>query len=225
MNFAKLSEPKLIVFDLDGLIIDSLSLLSQALKEVIQPLFFTEELLNQFIAFDLSNPGVSRFEKIDHALYLAEVEDKDKESLKCQMLNKFNELALKARCEAELDYSIFDFESFPLNNIEIYLLSNCDNEQLKKVISNHKLDSVFGKNSCGTPPNKSQIFREIINSREYDLDSIWSISDSRSDLIIANDNLVKFYWIKRFAREEISEEEISGKKLNTLKELHQLVVT
>jgi phosphoglycolate phosphatase-like HAD superfamily hydrolase len=223
MFMDKILNPKFIVFDLDGLLIDSLPSLSEAIVEVVRPLFSNEESLNLFVTFDLANPGLSRFEKINYALDIAGVKNHDRERKMKQLLLTFDELALKARCEAELDHSIFDFLTLSSINIDVYLLSNCDNAQLIQVMANHKIDSIFGKNSCGTPPRKSEIFPKIISNRKFELNSIWSISDSRSDLIIANNNLVKFFWIQKYAREKIFDHEISGMRCDSLKDLYKII--
>ena len=52
------------IFDLDGLLIDSLDKLSNALVQSVSKFANSSQLVS-FQKYDMKNPGLSRFEKVD----------------------------------------------------------------------------------------------------------------------------------------------------------------
>ena len=194
------SKYQLLVFDLDGLILDSLDGLSNALIEIISNLLQSEELVDVFKEYDFKNPGLSRFTKIDFALNLLEKSVTEKIELRSKALDEFQWESLKARNMARIDETIFDFEELKDNGTNFALLSNCDNLQIQKVVNSHGLETLFGTSIYGTPPSKEILFPKIVNECEEPGLSL-SISDSESDMHIAIDNRSHFAHIKQFARE------------------------
>ncbi len=189
-----------MVFDLDGLILDSLDGLSNALIEIISNLLQSEELVDVFKKYDFKHPGLSRFTKIDFALNLLKKSETEKSELRLKALDEFNGKSLTARNMARIDETIFDFEELKHNGVDFALLSNCDNLQIQKVVHSHRLETIFGANIYGTPPSKEILFPKIVNDRERPRLSL-SISDSESDMHIAINNKSHFAHIKQFARE------------------------
>lgn len=190
-----------LIFDLDGLILDSLPRLSNAFVDVVFGLLNDHLLMDKFVIFDKNNSGLSRFSKIDFALDLADIDRDKRNGIRINCLEKFNTLSLQARCESEIDEFIFKFAGLIEKKVKLILLSNCDEVQLKYVVFHHKLSSVFGKNFYGTPPSKDIVFASLLNHDLTNKKSIYSISDSKSDMEIASENGVNFVFIKRFARD------------------------
>ena len=56
------------VFDMDGVILDSLENLSSCLIKAVEPFCQSNEQYKEFSKFDRDNPGLSRFEKTDFFL-------------------------------------------------------------------------------------------------------------------------------------------------------------
>lgn len=190
---------KLLIFDLDGLILNSLDLLSRAMINVCTSVLQNPEQKEEFEKFDFENPGISRFEKIDKVTQLSDINEDNRLKLKAYLLAKFNEESLIARRAAQIDEAIFLFSTLPKDRFKNILLTNCDNEQLENIVKHHKLHNVFGSDFFGTPPSKEFGFAQIINENS-DCSKTFSISDSQSDLEIARANKSKFVWIKQFAR-------------------------
>lgn len=201
MMTKKLNHSQLLVFDLDGLIIDSLDNLSKALLEVVKNIIDDKKNFHEFVYFDKTNPGLSRFEKINFALGLSKFNESDRKQLRSKCLSEFDILSLYARCNAKIDKTIFKFKDDCQFNSKLVLLTNCDNNQLHQVVSYHELDKIFGNQIFGTPPNKSEIFPKIVNNSQFKSDRIFSISDSESDMNIAIQNSSTFVFIRQFARD------------------------
>ena len=181
------------IFDLDGLLIDSLDKLSNALVQSVSKFANSSQLVS-FQKYDMQNPGLSRFEKVDFFInsILKNYDIKPEIILKI-----FDELSLEARINSTLNPCINEL-------YEIYeskhwiLLTNCDNQQLMHVANRFNLARIFGNNLVGTPPSKSSRAKEIRISNQGR--NIISISDSESDGELAEMNEFDFLFVEEFSR-------------------------
>ena len=181
------------IFDLDGLLIDSLDKLSNALVQSVSKFANSSQLVS-FQKYDMQNPGLSRFEKVDFFInsILKNYDIKPEIILKI-----FDELSLEARINSTLNPCINEL-------YEIYeskhwiLLTNCDNQQLMHVVNRFNLARIFGNNLVGTPPSKSSRAKEIRISNQGR--NIISISDSESDGELAEMNEFDFLFVEEFSR-------------------------
>ena len=214
------SDADLIIFDMDGVVLNSLEKLSSCLIDSISNFCTSEKVFQDFKKYDLINPGLSRFDKVKYFLELQKnLTDYNQEALFNSILQEFDRLSLIARLESDIDQSVFSFNDLNVNN-NLYLLSNCDNDQLQKVSAQFGLHRVFGKNLIGTPPSKDSRMDQILRIRNET--NIFSISDSESDAIIARDRKLKFVFIEKFARDKGDWCLSSELKLNDLQELRSI---
>lgn len=209
------SRRPILVFDMDGVVLDSLDRLSQCMVKAIEPFCQTEEEYSSFVAFDLENPGLSRFQKVEYFLSLKEdISNLNVETIQETILSEFDTLSLQARLNSNIDNDIFLFTNF-MPNENLFLLSNCDNRQLETIAAHFGFFQLFGGGLIGTPPNKSTRMAEITN--KLSLDKVMSISDSQSDAEIARFHEVKFVFIEKFARDNgswLKENELAFQNLS-----------
>lgn len=209
----------LLVFDLDGLIIDSLDNLSRAMTATAASVLSSDSHMREFEEEDNKHPGRSRFEKLSFAMDLASVPIPERELVMSDLLSRFDELSLEARLQSRLDDSIFDFIGPSVSNLNLTLLTNCDVTQLPLIAKHHKLDKVFGDNLFGTPPSKSIVFPQIVHKHSPS-NPIFSISDSESDYQIAEANGAEFVLIRRFARDLTFNSKFTGISFDTISDFH-----
>jgi hypothetical protein len=201
-----------LLFDLDGLLIDSLDKLSSGLITAVSR-FAKPAELEVFTSYDRTNPGLSRFEKI---AYFANEIAKGTKIDQQLILEEFDKESFKARTESRLSDSIFELNKKFKNKIWI-LLTNCDVRQIDEVASILGLDEIFKNNLIGTPPSKhvqARIIREIYPNSE-----IISISDSESDGEIARECSFDFLFVEEFSRGDGDWKLDGYYKVSTLNEL------
>jgi len=194
-NLPKLDEFDVLVFDMDGLLLNSLDNLSSALTGCVK-IDMDDSTFAKFLEYDRMNPGKSRYEKFKYAYQTLLVSENYKEKIDFA-LGKFEEKSLTARIQSELDDAIFTL--FELHRSKKFiLLSNCANNQINRVVLHHELESIFQDNVFGTPPTKLEtltaLFQENPGCRFI------SISDSESDAEAAESLGIDFLYIHRFAR-------------------------
>ncbi len=196
MNLAQ----KLLVFDMDGVILDSLDNLSNCLIESVAKFCTSEKVYQDFKEYDIGNPGISRFGKVDYFLDLQKnVSDYKRETVYSSILEEFDRLSLQARLNSDIDETIFHFAKSD-SDYNLVLLSNCDNQQLKIISAQFGLHKVFESRLIGTPPSKEIRMAQIME--DYKPSKTYSISDSESDATIARKHEMTFVFIERFARDK-----------------------
>jgi phosphoglycolate phosphatase-like HAD superfamily hydrolase len=204
------------VFDMDGVILDSLDNLSSCLIKAIEPFCQSDEQHKKFSKYDRDNPGLSRFEKTDFFLESLPSSSHIKtEKIKQQILEQFNSYSLDARLTSKIDESTYDLPKkiAPRN---LVLLSNCDNTQLRVIAAHFGFHQIFGGGLLGTPPSKKIRFIDLVNNSKSS--AFVSISDSESDAIIARSLNVAFAFIQNFARDEASWLKTDESKFQTIRE-------
>ena len=186
---------QVFVFDLDGLIIDSLDDLSKCLVGAVSN-YATRAELEAFQKYDIKNPGASRFTKVDY--FLGEIsQEKDPNPKRVEILKDFAVRSFEARKNAKISIG---FEKFVIKfqHLNHILLSNCDNSQITAVSDHHGISEYFNSGIIGTPPSK-ELRAEAIRS-EFPNSQILSLSDSESDAIIARKSHFDFLYVNEFAR-------------------------
>ena len=205
------------VFDMDGVILDSLDNLSSCLIKAVEPFCQSDEHYQSFSKFDKENPGLSRFEKTDFFLESLPNNSHIKtDKIRQQILDQFDSFSLDARISSTVDKSTYILPSIiaPRN---LVLLSNCDNSQLIMIAAHFGFHQTFSGGIIGTPPSKKSRFSELVN--ETNSSSFVSISDSESDAIIARSLGVAFAFIQNFARDQAPWLKDNESRFQTIKEL------
>ena len=188
------------VFDMDGVILDSLDNLSSCLIKAIEPFCQSDEQYKTFSKYDRENPGLSRFEKTDFFLESLPNRSHIKtEKIKQQILDQFNSYALEARLTSKIDEATYGLpEKIAPRNL--VLLSNCDNTQLGVIAAHFGFHQIFSGGIIGTPPSKRSRFGDLVDQNRTN--TFISISDSESDAIIARSLNILFVFIQNFARDQ-----------------------
>lgn len=204
------------VFDMDGVILDSLDNLSSCLIKAVEPFCQSDENYQSFSKFDKENPGLSRFEKTDFFLESLPNNSHIKtDKIRQQILDQFDSFSLDARISSTVDESTYNLPSriAPRN---LLLLSNCDNSQLSMIAAHFGFHQIFSGGIIGTPPSKKSRFSELVNKNNSS--SYVSISDSESDAIIARSLGVAFAFIQNFARDQAPWLRDGENRFQTIKE-------
>jgi len=204
------------VFDMDGVILDSLDNLSSCLIKAVGPFCQSVEHYKTFSKFDKENPGLSRFEKTDFFLEsLPNNSHVKTERIKQQILDQFDSLSLDARLSSTIDESTYIL-SKTIAPKNLILLSNCDNSQLRVIAAHFGFHQTFSGGIIGTPPSKKKRFSDLVNQNNSS--TFVSISDSESDAIIARNLDIPFVFIQNFARDQALWLNENESRFQTMKE-------
>jgi len=181
---------KNIIFDFDGVILDSVSIKTEAYKVLFEE--FPKEVVNEIVKYHELNGGISRYKKIEYFFnkllnrYISEQEV-------LEYANKYSEIT-KEELSKE-NYLIEDSLTFikqNYNRFNMHIASGADENDLKYICEKVNLTKYFLSIS-GSPKVKSEIIKEILIYFNYKKSETILIGDSINDYEASTNNKIRFY--------------------------------
>ena len=168
---------KAIVFDFDGVILESLNLKAEAFKELYKE--YGSKVSKKVEKHHLENGGISRHEKIKHYhnnfLNLS-IDDKEIN----KNANDFSKIVKNKILKVPF---VDGAENFLVNNYNNYLMfisSATPFDELKYICKNRSIENYF-KGILGAPSSKEEHVKKIMNKWSLSNEEIVFIGDSISD--------------------------------------------
>lgn len=173
----KLGALEAIVFDFDGVILESAAIKGEA----FQKLFAAEtEHLEGIRAHHLANLGVSRFEKFDWIYRnllqkpLSEIESR-------QLGEKYSELVFSETINCPFVPGARELVERLTGRLPLFIASATPQAELEIVVRERGLEGSFA-GVFGSPPAKGVALTEIVRAEGFDAEKVLMIGDGISDL-------------------------------------------
>ncbi len=181
---------KNIIFDFDGVILDSVPTKTEGFKKLFQN-FSTDEV-NKLVLYHELNGGKSRYVKIKY--FFNELLHKDiSEQEILEYANKYSEITKEELTNPK--YIIEDTLNFIKTNhkkYEMHIASGADEKDLKYICEKLDLTKYF-LSINGSPKIKSEIVKDILLDNRYDINETILIGDSVNDFDSAKNNGIDFF--------------------------------
>ncbi len=182
-----LRQPKLIFWDFDGVIKDSVEVKTQAFVQLFQP--FGVDVAERVRAHHEANGGMSRFEKIP--LYLEWAGVSATQELVVEYCQRFGRFALQGVIDAPWVAGAEAFlRSNPYGQIFV-LVTATPQEEIDEILAVLNLRACFVA-VHGAPVRKIEAIRETLATRQCDPRRCLMIGDARADFEAAQANQVPF---------------------------------
>ena len=181
---------KLILWDFDGVIIESNSVREQGFREVLKQ--YPTEQVEELIDFHNANGGWSRYVKFRYFF-----EEIRKEPITDE---KVNELAgqfssimkdLLVNPELLIAETVAFIEEMYNSGKEMHIVSGSDGNELRALCSALKIDQYF-KSINGSPTPKNLLVEAVVELNQYPKENIVLIGDSINDYEAAIVNGISF---------------------------------
>ncbi len=181
---------KNIIFDFDGVILDSVPTKTEGFKKLFQD--FQVELVDKLIEYHIQNGGVSRYKKIRYFFNEILNQGISEDEILCYA-SKYSKITKEELTNSK--YIIDDTIRFIKQNYKKYnmhIASGADEQDLKYICDRLDITKYFISIS-GSPIIKYIILKEILLNNQYKKEETILIGDSVNDYEAAQENSIEFY--------------------------------
>lgn len=200
---------KNIIFDFDGVILDSMPIRTEGFKKIFEN--YDNKKVEELISFHLINGGLSRFVKIKYFF-----EELLETSISEEEINFFADKYSKIMKENLINEKYLIRETVDFiknnNNIKMFIASGSEEKELRLINESLQLSKYF-LGIFGSPKNKIDIVKSIIQDNKLNKNETILIGDSINDYDAAIKNDIRF-----FGYNNIKLKNISDKYINTFTE-------
>jgi phosphoglycolate phosphatase-like HAD superfamily hydrolase len=179
-----------ILFDFDGVILDSMTIRSYGFRKIFEK--FDDKLIEKLLRYHNENGGLSRYIKIKYfynKLLGKEILEKDIQNY----ANNFSEIMKKKLTNK--DYLIADTLEFIKDGFKEYnlhIVSGSDGEELRFLCKELGVSNYF-KSIHGSPTHKNELVESVLFDNDYVEKETILIGDSVNDYEAAEANNIDFY--------------------------------
>ena len=181
---------KLILWDFDGVIIESNSVREQGFREVLKQ--YPSEQVEELIDFHNANGGWSRYVKFRYFFEKIRKEPTTDEQVN-DLAGKFSSIMkdLLVNPELLITETVAFIEEMYNSGKEMHIVSGSDGNELRGLCSALKIDHFF-KSINGSPTPKNLLVKELVELNHYQKKNIVLIGDSINDYEAAKVNGIPF---------------------------------
>jgi HAD superfamily hydrolase (TIGR01549 family) len=171
---------KAIVFDFDGVIIESFDIKTQAFRE----LFKGSDKVNEIVEYHKQNGGVSRYKKFKH-IYSEILKQPLDDKIFKELGEKFSNLVVEEVKKCPYVPGAFEFINKQYGRKKLFIASGTPEEELHDIVAARGIFKYF-KGVYGSPATKSEIMRGILEREKLGRNEVLFIGDAITDYHEAN---------------------------------------
>lgn len=180
-----------LVFDCDGVILDSVPVKTRAFGRVMEP--FGPEARDRFLMYHKVHGGVSRYKKFEW--FFTEVLGKTITPQESEdMGNLFSEYALDELRRCELVPGIQETLDSWHGKLPMFICSGAPHEEVQAVLRERGLDRYFN-GIYGSPPAKAVLLGQIVAGQKLDPADVLMVGDAPTDRDAAEIVGTQFYGV------------------------------
>jgi phosphoglycolate phosphatase-like HAD superfamily hydrolase len=183
-----ISSNKVIIFDFDGVIVESNDIKTLAFKELFSG--HSVEQQNEITAYHRLHEGISRIEKIKYFYDIILKKDLTKDKLN-SLSDQFSTIVKEQVVQANSVGSSSTFFSNYSSSYDFYIASGTPELELVEIVDKRNLTQYF-KGIFGSPSKKEQIISNIILKHDLNKKNVWMIGDSLTDYNAALNSDIQF---------------------------------
>jgi len=176
-----------IILDFDGVILESVSVKTEAFRKLFS---FVPEHVDEIVQYHKDNGGMSRFDKFRYIYTNILKEDLTREKFE-ELSEKFSKIVFEEVVKVPFVPGTQEFLETYHTKIPIYVVSATPEEELLQIIQNRNMSHYFQK-VYGAPRKKSDCITEIVTLNGSPPDTVLFVGDARNDLEAACTAGVRF---------------------------------
>lgn len=183
---------KAIIFDFDGVILDSVRIKTQAFADMYRP--YGDEVMRKVVTHHLDNGGVSRIVKFQfyHSEFL-----RTQLSFKQvnELANQFSDLVFKKVLQADFVPGALEFLNEIQGKCPAFVATGTPEEEINRIVFQRNLGEYF-REVHGSPATKQIICRDIMKRYGWKNEQVLFVGDSMTDYEAAIEVAINFVGVK-----------------------------
>ena len=166
---------KAIIFDFDGVIIESFDIKTQAFRE----LFKDSEKVEKIVEYHKQNGGVSRYKKFKY-IYSEILKQPLDDKTFNDLGERFSNLVVEEVKKCPYVPGAVEFIRRNSNKLRLFIASGTPEEELRAIVAARDITKYF-RGIYGSPTIKSEILSGILNRENLDKKDVIFIGDTITD--------------------------------------------
>lgn len=184
------SMTKAIIFDFDGVILDSISIKTSAFMEIFRD--YPSDIVDVFIEYHIKNGGISRFAKIRYFFENLLKTNIDNETISI-LANMFSKIVISRLTEPKyLIEETIDFIKLQYKAKKLFIASGAEQNELIYLCEKFNINQYFSA-IYGSPTVKSELIAKILKQNDVSPKELIMIGDSINDYEAAFENNICFF--------------------------------
>ena len=181
---------KNILFDFDGVIIDSMPTKTEGFRQIFKD--FDPVAVQKILDYNNLNGGLSRYVKIRYFFEeILSTSIEEQEVLR--YAEQFSQIVKKELTNKELLITeVVDFLQRNHDKYRLHIVSGADEKELRYLCKVLGVDQYF-LSIHGSPTHKNDLVKQLLAEHNYDRSETILIGDSINDLEAAEVNAIGFY--------------------------------
>jgi len=203
-----------IIFDFDGVIVDSVQVKTDAFFELYSP--YGSEIADKVVKHHILNGGMSRYEKINyyHKTYLNKSVTKTEIAF---LAKRFSKLVINKVIDSPYIPGVLDYIKKSVKNYMLFISTGTPINEIKQILLARKINKYFS-DVFGSPDNKNIHINNIISNYNITSDELLFYGDSKVDMDAANNNNIDFILINNIDNKDLTLQ-YSGQVIDNFKGL------
>lgn len=182
-----IKKAKIIFWDFDGVIKESVSVKSDAFEKLFQP--FGIEIAKKVKRHHEKNGGMSRYKKLP--IYLDWAGKESSESLVSEYEKKFSDLVINEVINSPWVSGVLEYLKIHANKQKFFIVTATPHQEILLILKELQIKELF-EEVIGSPISKQVAISQLINKYSVSTDEAIMIGDSSNDYYAAIENEVQF---------------------------------
>ena len=217
----KIQEYKSIVFDCDGVILNSNKIKTRAFRVASFP--FGYEASRSLENYHLKNGGVSRYAKFDYFLenIVSINSKKNKELYLKKMLKIYSEETEKGLLDSEITYGLHSLRT-KTKDSSWSIVSGGDQDQLRSIFAKKEINHLFNGGIFGSPNTKNEILKRELGRGSIKLPALF-LGDTDLDHRVSVSNGLDFIFVSAWTEFRSYEQYCDENSIKNISKVYELI--